>query len=239
MTRPMVSGVLFLALAVPAQAQWLRVGSANVAESGDTAEVCVSLESLGRVVAGTQNDLVWDGACVTLESADSCAVASGIGKSLHGRVLGNRDFAYRGLVLSLEDLAPIPDGTLYCCRFVVDAMPHSCCAVSIENVGLSDDKGNALGVAAGPPARLCVGPFDGTPLADNPTRMPTPTPTPTARTVPANDGMNGQDTASASGSSGGCQTAPSSPDAAWPMSVIAALLILRRRASSILFRRRG
>jgi hypothetical protein len=150
MRRFLLGGLAVLALAAPARAQWLRVSSADVAEPGDIAEVCVSLEALGKTVAATQNDLIWDGTCATLESAERCAIAPGLDQQLFGRIRGDVDFGYRSLVLSLTEISPIPDGTLYCCPFRVEAMPHSCCAVSIGGVALSDQFGNQLGVASRP-----------------------------------------------------------------------------------------
>ena len=144
------------------------------------------------------------------------------------------DFGYRGLVLSLTDITPIPDGTLYCCPFRVEAMPHSCCAVSIEGVALSDQFGNELGVAAGPPAQLCVGPFDGTPFATS-----TPTFTPTASPSPFQclpDGCvlepaGGGDASSASADGGGCHVTPGSRPGVLPVLFLAAALLLLGRRS--------
>jgi hypothetical protein len=39
----------------------LRATAATVATTGETADLCVLLDAGGEQVAGTQNDLVWDG----------------------------------------------------------------------------------------------------------------------------------------------------------------------------------
>jgi MYXO-CTERM domain-containing protein len=237
MKRTVLGGLAALILAVPAHGQWLRVSSAEVDQPGQSAEVCVSLESRGKTIAGTQNDLTWDEACATLQTEGDCTVAPDIGKDLHGRLLG-RVVGYRGLVLSLDDVDPIPDGTLYCCRFRVEAMAHSCCAVSLENVGLSDDLGNQVGVAAGPPAQLCVGPFDGTPFASF---TPTPTSSPILTSVPFTPcppdfcvrGPNAEDggSSSVSADSGGCHVTTGSRSGGMPvLLLVLALLLLRRRS---------
>lgn len=216
MRRTIISvGALLLAV-TPASAQRLQLNSASVEHPGAFADVCVALNTEGREVAGVQNDLVWDGACATLEDG-SCGIAPGVAKQFHGRIQSGPAFRYRALVLSLHDVDPIDDGPLYCCAFRVDAGRGSCCSVSIVDPGFSDSRGNALRGSAGATARLCVagGPDSGTPLAST----PTPTPSPT---VPRAD-----DLASAAGRDG-CQTAGGSTWSAWPM-VAAALLLIRRR----------
>ena len=215
MKRSMLVG-LILTLAVSANAQSLRVSSAEVGESGQEADVCVSLDSGGQRIAGTQNDLLWDGACATLEDAGACRVNPDTGKDLNGRLLGTVT-GYRGLVLSLSDVAPIPNGTLYCCRFRVEAMPHSCCAVSIANAGLSDDRGIAVAVDVGPPAQLCVGGFDGTPFATS-----TPTVTPV---------VDEDDVASASSDGDGCNVTPGSHSSGLPLLLLAAVILILKRRS--------
>lgn len=147
---------LALLLAAPAWGASLDISSANVAQPGDVAEVCVTLDGEGQEVAGTQNDLVWDGTCATF--LDECRVDPATGKVLHGRQQNSEDFRYRVLVLSLLDVDPIPDGGLYCCDFQVEAAAGSCCAVEVVNAGGSDPQGNALSLDAGSPARLCVEP---------------------------------------------------------------------------------
>jgi len=153
MTRALTA--LTLLIATPTWAVSLNVTSTAVAESGDVGTMCVSLDSGGQEVAGTQNDLVWDGFCATFLE---CRVDPASGKELHGRQQNSEDFRYRVLVLSLLDVDPIPDGGLYCCDFQVEAAAGSCCAVEVVNAGGSDPQGNALSLDAGPPARLCVEP---------------------------------------------------------------------------------
>ena len=154
MTRATMA--LALLLAAPAWGASLDISSADVAQPGDVAEVCVTLDGEGQEVAGTQNDLVWDGTCATF--LDECRVDPATGKDLNGRIQGSEDFRYRALVLSLTDVDPIPDGGLYCCDFQVEAAAGSCCAVEVVNAGGSDPQGNALPLDAGPPAQLCVEP---------------------------------------------------------------------------------
>ena len=149
---------LALLLAAPAWGVSLDISSANVARPGDVAEVCVTLDGEGQEVAGTQNDLVWDGACATFLD---CRVDPATGKDLNGRIQGSEDFRYRALVLSLTDVDPIPDGGLYCCDFQVEADAGRCCAVAVVDAGAATPQGNALSIDAGPPARLCVEPTAG------------------------------------------------------------------------------
>lgn len=193
----------------------LRAQSASVDAPGDTADLCVALDSGGAPVAGTQNDLVWDGSCATLPSASACRISPGTGKQLHGGFPPQFDFTYRALVLSLDDLDPVPDGELYCCGFIVEADPGSCCRVSVVRAGASDPRGSEL-AATGNSAQLCV-------RGVGPPGSPTPTGTPDPR---------GE-------SSDGCQTAPPGLSGVAPVSVLAAvsLAVLLRALSSSIARR--
>lgn len=134
----------------------LRAGSATVSTPGDTADLCVALATDGEQVAGIQNDLVWDGSCATLVSESDCRINPATGKTLYGIFPPHLDFAYRAVVLSLTDLDPIADGELYCCAFVVEAAPGTCCAVGITQAGAADPRGNALSTLT-TAGDLCVG----------------------------------------------------------------------------------
>ena len=185
----------------------LRATSATVAEVGEAADLCVVLDSGGAQVAGTQNDLVWDGACATLASAADCRANPAIAKALHGNLGLVGDFSYRALVLSLSDVDPIPDGELYCCTFGVETAPGSCCSVGVVNTGVSDPSGREL-PSSGNTAQLCVA---------NGGVMTTPTPTP-----------NGDPPTSGSS---GCQiTPPSAGSFGAGVFVLVLLAALRRRA---------
>jgi hypothetical protein len=146
--RTWSGGVALAALlcwAGSAAAVTLRASSATVAAPGDLAEVCISLDTGGAEVAGTQNDLVWDGHCATLRSGADCFVAGMHGKQLRGDLLPQLDFTYRALILSLTDVDPIPDGQLYCCAFQVNLdTPGTCCPVAVRRQGFSDSRGNEL-----------------------------------------------------------------------------------------------
>src|SRR5215831_14692206 len=105
-----------------------RATSAVVDQPGDDADVCVTLESGGAQVAGTQNDLVWDRSCAMLSNVSACRINPANGKQLFGDSAHQPDSAYRALVLSLSDVSPIPDGELYCCAFQIEAPTDACCA---------------------------------------------------------------------------------------------------------------
>ena len=146
--------LLLGALGQPALAVQLSISSANVASPGDMARVCVTLNTGGQLVAGTQNDLVWDGNCMSVNE-DSCTEAGGHGKQLSKRIQNSADFRMRLLVLSLSDVDPIDDGVIYCCNVQAEASPGSCCNISVVNAGSSDPSGQALG-ASGNTGRVCV-----------------------------------------------------------------------------------
>lgn len=184
----------------------LDLGSATVAQPGAVARVCLSLATGGADVAGTQNDLVWDGTCATLPSEGACAAAGTHGKQLSARIQGSEDFRLRALILSLTDVDPIDDGVLYCCDFTVDAAPGACCAVTVDNAGASDSRGNRVQVATGS-GQLCV--------ASDSSATPTPTRTPTPPPAATDDD--------------GCQAAPAGRASAAPWLAALALLLARRR----------
>ena len=133
----------------------LQASSATVAQQGDSGTICVALIAGGEEVAGTQNDLVWDGGCASLSDTSSCYAAGSHGKQLQGKLLDTRDFTYRALILSLSDVDPMDSGVLYCCRFVSEAPPGECCTISMTGMGASDSEGNAIG-ALGSPGELCT-----------------------------------------------------------------------------------
>ncbi|MEO8604791.1 MAG: hypothetical protein ABI629_19635 [bacterium] len=208
--------VMLLLLTVPRMAlgsATLKLSSATVDAPGAAADLCLSLQTGGADIAGTQNDLVWDGNCATLRDESQCFATGTHGKSLLGKLLTNQDFTYRALILSLSDVDPIDSGVLYCCHFIAEADPGSCCNVNITGAGASDSRGNAVGVG-GAPGKLCVASGAGT----------TATPTPTAA-VPTEH----------SASADGCDiAAPVARQQAWWLAVGAgiALALRRHRARS-------
>jgi hypothetical protein len=121
----------------------LRAERVTLASADDTAQVCVSLDSGGDPVAGTQNDLVWHGECLTL--FPGCAVNPATNKRLSTAIRSN---SVRALLLSLTDVNPIPDGVLYCCNFRPERLaPGECCPVRVSGAASSDPFGNALTTA--------------------------------------------------------------------------------------------
>lgn len=188
----------------------LQATSATVAHVGEAADLCVVLDSDGEQVAGTQNDLVWDGTCATLASGADCHIDPATGKSLFGDVERGSEFTYRALVLSLSDVDPIPDGQLYCCTFSVEATPGSCCSVAVVNTAVSDSRGSAVS-STGSTAQLCV-------ANGGVTMAPSPTPTPAPQIDPP------------SSDSSGCQIAPPSAQRLGAgLFVLVFLVALRRR----------
>jgi len=152
-SHSLLAALAALALtAAPAAAVNLTLEATNA--DGGAKRVCVGLDSAGEKVAGTQNDLVWDGGCATLRK-DSCAAVPDANKPLHGNVPPSLSNTYRALVFALDNVDPIRDGALYCCDFeITDAT--DCCSVKLDHLGASDPVGNALATTAVPP-QLCLG----------------------------------------------------------------------------------
>jgi MYXO-CTERM domain-containing protein len=190
----------------------LSASSATASAPGGSAQICVSLNTNGEEVAGTQNDIVWDGACATLPDESACFAAGSHGKQLQGKILDHRDFTYRALILSLSDVDPIDSGSLYCCSFVAEANPGECCDIGISGAGASDSRGIAV-PANGTGGELCVASASGAA-----TRTPSPTATPTIEMI-FDHGPSGD----------GCQTAaPSSASRGWWLVIGVVAILLRR-----------
>jgi hypothetical protein len=119
---------------------------------GRDAKVCVSMASHGNAVAGTQNDLLWDGECLML--VGPCAVNPATGKQLMTSMRGN---GLRAILLSLTDVDPVPDGELYCCTFrtVTFLSGDECCPIQVSETHASDPAGNAL-PASGITGEVCA-----------------------------------------------------------------------------------
>lgn len=117
-------------------------------------KLCVGLDAGGQKVAGTQNDLIWDGSCANLK-ADSCAAVPDSKKPLHGNTPANAQSTYRALVFALDNVDPIRDGQLYCCEFELTGAGDGCCAVRLDRLGASDSVGTAISTSSNP-EKLCL-----------------------------------------------------------------------------------
>jgi hypothetical protein len=151
--RALAALVLAASLAAPTAADAVSLTLEATKSEGGAIRVCVGLDSTGQKIAGTQNDLVWDGSCAALK-ANSCAAVPDAKKPLHGNTPPNLPNTYRALVFALDNVDPIRDGALYCCDFGLTATPE-CCAVRFDRLGVSDPVGNALPVTGQPP-QLCL-----------------------------------------------------------------------------------
>ncbi len=207
----------------------LTVSSDAVPRLGDPARICVTLEfETGELIAGTENLLVWDGECASIQD-QTCEANPAHGKPLSKNVLKDPDFTLKALILSLTDTDPMPAGELYCCDFLVHADPDACCSIALTRPGASDPDGNELVVAAGPPGEACLS-------TEAPTRLPTSvntqTPIPTGK--PTATQVTDQSGGPAGGPDGGCSMNPDTFERTWlgglaPGIVVLALGARRRR----------
>jgi hypothetical protein len=124
----------------------MRVSEAVVSKPGKRAKVCVSLETEGQEVAGTQNDLIWDGDCATLDLAD-CKVAAPR-KQLSSAFPPGSSFLMRAFVLGLDNVEPIRDGNLYCCDFVSELAGAGFCPIRISSALGATPLGQAVPIQA-------------------------------------------------------------------------------------------
>lgn len=151
--RSLATLALAALLAAPAASHAVNLTMEATKSDGGAIRVCVGLDSTGQKVAGTQNDLVWDGSCAKLV-AGSCAAVSDVNKPLHGNAPPALPNTFRALVFALDNVDPIRDGALYCCDYEMTAGPE-CCAIKLDRLGASDPTGNAL-ETIGEPAQLCL-----------------------------------------------------------------------------------
>jgi hypothetical protein len=119
----------------------LRVQSTSPTAPESPGTVCVELTGSDGIIAGTQNDLVWDPACLTITTP--CQANPQHGKSVRTGVPNQGRL--RTIVFSLTDTNPIDDGLLYCCPYQVVSLPSGgCCAVALQAVLGSDSFGDAI-----------------------------------------------------------------------------------------------
>lgn len=152
-----VLGTAFLTGAAErATAAAISVTSATVNQPGDVAQVCAVLSGSGGQIAGTQNDLEWDGTCATLPEPAPCSEVPGHPKRLSKTISRDVSFRFRGIMLSFGDIDPMPDGPMYCCRFQVEADPGRCCQVRVVGAAGSSPGGEPIAVSNGSPGQLCT-----------------------------------------------------------------------------------
>lgn len=229
----------------------IEIGSTQGLQ-GETADFDVSLNVAGEnQIAGTQNDITFDSlAAIASRTAGTrmvpdCAVNPAINK-------GGTAFSFqppsctpgtdctgiRALVLALDNVEPIPSGSvMYTCQVAIseDAVDDEEYPLTCSNAGASDPAGVALDVdctdgtvtvsgGAGPTDTPDTGPTS-TPTVTPPTGVPTNTPLRTATNTPAGAPVNDCDD--------GCAiTAPAQDDNGFLVWLLPAamLLWLRRRA---------
>ena len=149
------AAIALIAAAARAAAVEIEVGNA-VAQPDGTASFSVVLHSDGVEVANVQNDIGFDAeaaVAITADGTPDCAVNVAINKDASiftfqppGCEPGVTCGAVRAIVLALDNVAPIPDGSvLYRCRLVIAAdTPAVAHSLPCSNVGSSDPEGTPL-----------------------------------------------------------------------------------------------
>ncbi len=232
----------------------ITIGSIN-GPAGSTLPLSVTLNT-GVDVAGTQNDISLPAGITIAAKANGkpdCAVNLDIDKGgtsfafqPSGCTPGTDCTGIRSLVLALDNVTPIPDGSLlYTCQVAIAAgVADGTYALTCSNAGASDPDGGALitncingsavvGIVATPTDTVT-----GTPTVTN---TPTPSATPTIgtpTTVTATATPTGTRTPTATNTrkpkndeDDGCAVvAPRDGGAGWALLLpVAGLLLLRRR----------
>lgn len=224
------------------------LGSAS-GEAGDTVSFDVTLET-GTEVAGTQNDIAFEAPIAIASKTNGrpdCNVNPEIEKGgtsfafqPAGCTVGETCTGVRALVLALDNVDPIPTGSvLYSCNVnIAEGAEDGTYPLTCSNPGASDPAGGALlAECTNGAIEVGVGP-----ITDTPTATPTETPTtpagdPTAtNTPPATSTATATRTNTISGGGGfdddGCAVvAPAQTSNGWLLILpAAALLWLRRRS---------
>lgn len=109
--------------------------------AGGAANVCVYMTDSGDEVAGVQMDLSWDASCMGAASGGSrpkCRANADTGKTVQSASRGPSSL--RAIMLSFDNVDPIPDGELFCCEFVL-SNPAAACNVSIGGLIASTPQG--------------------------------------------------------------------------------------------------
>ena len=188
----------------------ITIGSGR-GEAGTTTSIDIGLSvGTGALVAGTQNDINFPAQVQIAAKANgkpNCTVNPDIDKTgtaftylPNGCTPGTDCTGVKALVLALDNVAPIPDGSvLYTCQVAIAAdAADGDYTLSCSNAGASDPDGGALmadctsgTVSVGVPPTNTPVPATNTPVAPTNTPVPpttptntpeaaTPTPTPTA-----------------------------------------------------------
>jgi hypothetical protein len=116
---------------------------------GETAEICVTLSGGGGKIAGLQLNLNWEDSCMTPANARRlCRSNQATGKTVQSALQGRGTL--KAILISFSDVAPIPDGNLFCCEFTAVGDVGRCGPVSITAVIGSTGNGERInGISAG------------------------------------------------------------------------------------------
>jgi hypothetical protein len=129
----------------PARGPTLSLSSPVVSDNSHVARVCVHLDSAGEEIAGTQNEIVWDPSCATL-SDRSCSLLARH-TTLNTSQPGSS--VMRAFVFAFNNVDPLPDGDLYCCDVVVQAVGgDACCPLRLEGARGSTPEGKSVALRA-------------------------------------------------------------------------------------------
>lgn len=133
---------MLLLAAAQAQDVTLEVSDATIS-AGATGQITIALNAGANEVAGTENELGWDTAEL---SVGNCVVNEAIDKMLQST---EGDGTFKGIIINFSDLSPIDDGsTLYTCDVTVPggAAPGDY-TVACTAPGSSDPTGGSFDTA--------------------------------------------------------------------------------------------
>jgi hypothetical protein len=248
----MLGAALFFA--TQANAAVLTVESKDAAPGSQVTINVILATSQGEEVAGTQNDITFDPAVVSVAAASACVINPAISDRADGceddpnsgpckqlnRALDDVEGGmkrFRGLILSLANTTTIPDGVLYTCTFQVaqDATEGDVFPLACSNEGASDPDGAAITPISCTSGQIRIAPpVVPTATATSTTVVTVPTNTPTTGGTPPTATRTNTRPGGGGGSSDddGCQVvAPISGHASWLLFAPAALLLWTRRRS--------
>lgn len=197
---------------------------------GEQVEAAATLRA-GEEIIGAQADVLFDRATPVIARANgrpSCQRGPEI-------LLGGTSFGFlpagcdpardclgvRALVLALDNVFPIPDGSelFHCDVAIADTATARAHPLQLANLDASDIDGNRVFVAGEDGQISVIGP---------PTPTPTSSPSPTASPQPTATGQGLPPTVSptrTAGGDGGCAVVPAAGGSAWPLLVVLGVLL--------------
>lgn len=154
-TAQNLGSLLLLALANSALAAEVAVAPPTTPlHVGSPGDVCVLLREGAQRIAGIQMNLSWDDRCLApADTKQLCRPSEASGKNTQAALQSPSEL--KAIVISFTDVAPIPDGELFCCSMIGKKAEEGC-TVKISQVIGSTSEGSRIDDIKGIDGRVPV-----------------------------------------------------------------------------------